>query len=185
MYYNIERAGWNNASERGTLAFTDGMDDNQTTYPVFHSISIGFGVAEAQIVADIDGNKYLVLSGGYGSIYGLGCTEGYLCSNLGLTCSMPLPSELEQAIRGVCGGGEVLVIGGINISPICWRINLDGVSQIGTFYVGLEAGAGNGLSFAIPLSKIGIAPNPSLGWRWALDNQRNGTTYDKILAGGW
>jgi hypothetical protein len=132
-----------------------------------------------------DGNKYVAYSGGPGAMYGFGYAEGYLCNSLGRTCSMPSPSEIEQSIRGICGGGEEVIIGGINISLICWGVNLNGLSQMATFYIGFEAGAGSGGSVAIPLSLFGVAPNPSLGWRWALDNQQNGTTYDEILVGGW
>jgi hypothetical protein len=191
MYYNLETEGRMNSSERGNFKFTDGADNNQTAYPVLHSISVGIGIGEGQIAADIDGNKYFIPSGGAGKIYGLGYTESYLCNNFGRTCSLPSPSEIEYAIAGICTGGEVVIIGGINLAPLCLGIAWNGaarnlgISQVATFYIGLEAGAGSGASLAFPLSVIGVAPNPSLGWRWAIDNQRNGITYDKVLAAGW
>jgi hypothetical protein len=186
MYYNLETMDRMNVSERGNFKFTDGADHNQTAYPAFHSLSVGLGSVEGQIAADADGNKYFIPSGGPGGIFGLGYVEGYLCNSLGRTCLMPSSSELEHAMAGVCWGGEVVIIGGINLAPLChglaWNLEF---SQIATFYIGLEAGAGNGGSLAFPLSVIGVAPNPSLGWRWAIDNQRNGITYDKVLAAGW
>jgi len=188
MYYNLETNGRMNPSERGNFKFTDGADKKQTTYPTLHGLS-GAIYYEVQLAADADGNKYAVLPIppflSEGAMFGFGYTESYLCNNLGRTCSMPSPSEIEQAISGVCFGGEGVIIGGINLSPICHGFNLNlELTQMATFYTGLEAGAAVGFGIAIPLSAIGVAPNPSLGWRWAIDNQQNGITYEMILAAG-
>ena len=147
MYYNLETMGRMNASERGNFKFTDGTDNNETSYPLFHGISIGVCKYEANIMVDLDGNKYLSInlpkvSGG--RMYGIGYTEGYLCNWLS-TCPVPSSSEIEQAIAGFCAGGELVIGGGVNVSPICHGFNLQGFSSMMTYYAGLEGGVGGGL----------------------------------------
>jgi RHS repeat-associated protein len=169
--------------------FVDG--DSQSSFPLYHSISIGVfysGVSvEFNIVADVDGNKYLGISfSPWGATVGVGYTESYLCSWRS-TCSANLSqSEVESAIAGFCAGPEAMFFAGVNLSVICHGFAWDGsFSSVTTFYSGLEFGGtpfGGGV--LIPLSWFGVAPNPRLGWRWAQINQMNGWTLDDILAAG-
>ena len=167
-------------------AFIDGFDNNKNTYPDFLGVSVGAWYGEVGVLIDMDGNRYLAISGGIGKIAGVGYIEGYLCDwRPGWSCAnQPSPSEIEQAIAGICVGGELVILLGVNISPFCHGANLskpsDWSSSISTFYLGLEAGIGGGGTLTLPLSPFGIPPKPDRGWRWLIESRRNGMTYDKI-----
>jgi hypothetical protein len=158
------------------------LDDNKTDFPSFRGLSLAPWYAELNIMYDVDGNPYVAISAGAGAIVGVGHNEGYLC-NWGSTCSQPSASEIEQAISGICLGGEALFVTGINISALCHGFNLDlAASSVSTFYLRAEAGLGAGVTLTVPLSFFGVGPEPTRGWRWALINQQNGVTYPKIVA---
>jgi hypothetical protein len=171
-------------------SFVDGLDFGRfNDIPQFHGLSRGYGNIEVQVIVDINGNFHLALSGGGpGKTYGLGYLEGYLCTltwnNLGEGCfdNIPSPSEVTSAIDGVCLlSTELILVGGINISPLCAGTHLrteGNYTSLSTFYVGAGAGSGFGGSVTFPL---GVG-DPSLGWKWALDDQKNGVTFSDILA---
>jgi len=166
-------------------SFVDGLDFGSCTdIPQFNGLSRGYGPVEAQIIIDINGNFHLALSGGGpGAMTGLGYFEGYLCTirKGGCLGNVPSPSDVTSALEGICLGTELILVGGINISPFCFGYSplAEGnYTQLSTFYVGAGVGAGAGMSVAFPLG-VGA---PSLGWKWALDDQKNGVTLSDILA---
>ena len=166
-------------------SFIDGYDNNKNTYPDFFGLSLGLWFGEVGALYDMDGNKYLAISGGPGHVLGAGYMEGYLCDwRFGTSCAaQPTQAEIEQAIAGICVGGELMILYGINVSPFCQGpdfSHLDITSSVSTFYLGAEAGGGGGATITVPLSAFGVPANPALGWRWLVESRRNGITYDKI-----
>ena len=190
MYYDLFSISTYPNSRR---SFTDGLDFGKfSDIPQFRTFTRGFGTAEAQLVVDINGGFHLAISPGLGigESYGWSYSEGYLCnwnsvnleSCLGNVASS---SDITSIIDGLCWGNELIIIGGINISPFChgfagnWH-DPSTYSASSTFSVGAAIGAGSGISFTFPLSSI-VPPHPAWGWKWALDNQINGITYSDIL----
>jgi hypothetical protein len=151
--------------------FVDGFDNNSTSYPDFFGLSYGLWYGEIGILVDMDGNRYLAISGGIGNIGGIGYMEGYVCDwRSGFSCSSkPSPTEIEEAISGLCVGGEFVVLWGVNLSPFCHGANLSNItdwsSSITTFYIGPEAGMGAGITLPVPLSAFGVPPKLDRGWR--------------------
>jgi hypothetical protein len=100
---------------------------------------------------------------------------------------LPLNSRRmsQVASTGLCQSNDLLLVGGINVAPICTGLHpfTEGNwTGINTFYVGLAAGSGAGGSLTLPLSLFGVAPIPAWGWNWALDDQINGVTMSEIFA---
>ncbi len=160
--------------------------------PQFRGISRGYGRSEVQLIVDINGAFHLSFSGGpagIGNIWGPSYLEGYLCTwswSNGCLGNTPSPSDVTATIDGICWSNDLVLIGGVNISPFCMgaRLLTEGnYTALTTFSVGAAVGFGTGLSLTLPLSPFGIAPKPTMGWKWALDDQINGMNFSKIFAG--
>ncbi len=167
--------------------YVDGSYRHVSDYPNYHSVSIGLGVSEFNIIVDMNGYFHLsfpIPRAGGGRVFGLGYTESYSCGWANSFCyESSSPSEITEAIDGICAGGGLTFIGGIWIAPICWSpVGPSNVSAVATYYVGLEVGASGGASATLPLSPWLIAPNPKLGWRKALNDQLNGITLVDIIS---
>jgi hypothetical protein len=149
--------------------FVDG--GNITDYPHFRSLSVGFG-PEANLLVDINGQFHFSISGGFGATVGIGYTEGYLCDYqvCGDIIYMPPPSDITNAIDGICGEGNIQLGAGISVS-LCPSSTVGSeLTGVSAYYMGLEAGLGAGgiWTFQLPYN------NPSLGWVNAVNDQLNG-----------
>jgi hypothetical protein len=173
-------------------SFADGLIFGyRSDYPEFRGFSgcsgPVLGDIEFNIIVGINGDLHFsVAGGGGGHIGGFGYTESYTCGIS--TCPIaPSTEEMAQAIDGLCVNAGIIVIGGINLSLLCGglnRLNQFTISQTATYYVGLEFGGGVTGSLTLPLSLLGVPPDPSLGWKWALDDQINGITTSRIIQMG-
>jgi hypothetical protein len=157
-------------------------------YPHYHGFSVGYGPGEVMITVDMDGNFHLTIpipskKFSFGGIIGLGYTESYLCSWSEICMGAPSLSEVTQSIDGLCVGGGLVLVGGINISPLCWS-PLDPSSFTGsaTYYIGLEAGASAGPTVTLGLSPRLVPTNPRMGWRKYLYEELSGITFADILS---
>jgi hypothetical protein len=174
-------------------SFADGLEGGALSdIPQFRALSLGLGKSgkngELQLIIDINGAFHVAYSNGYGRMWGLGYVEGYVCTWKSSGCfgNTPSPAEATTAIDGFCQSNDLLLIGGINATPICTGLHpfIEGNwTALTTFSIGAQVGAGPGLSLTLPLSLFGIAPKPTMGWKWALDDQINGMNFSKILAG--
>jgi hypothetical protein len=188
MFYDLVRP----FKSPNRLSFADGLKAGAwSDIPQFRGISRGYGKSgELQLIVDINGAFHLSYSGGAGKLYGRSYVEGYLCTwrlDNGCLGNTPSPSEVTSTIDGMCFSNDLVLIGGVNASPICSGIHLlteGNYSAITTFYVG-SIGYGFGGSLTLPLSLFGIAPIPAWGWKWALDDQMNGVTMSNISAQKW
>jgi hypothetical protein len=173
-------------------SFRDGFDNGTSTYPNFVGISIGLVWFEVGYLVDVHGYKYLAISAGEGYMGGIGYMEGYLCdwSILSWRCNggIPSASEIQKAVSGICGGFEVVILTGVNLGTLCkdWSVtNWDLTSSVLTFYAGVEAGAGVGVTATIPLARFGVPPNPHEGWAELINARRqHGMTWAKISSEG-
>jgi len=178
-YYDLFRP-----SEFFSKTFVDGGD--LVDYPQYRSVSLGLGIVELNLLADVNGQIHLSVSGGPGAIIGLGYTEGYLCNNISNSCSGDYVSpffnvqdelslsDISNALNGTCVGGNIQILTG-GAGSICpTSTNFDGFSGIWTYYLGAEVGLGAGVSRTISLPYR----NPLLGWSWAVNNQLNGWNID-------
>lgn len=174
-------------------SFADGTKNGniaESDVPQFRALSLGAGKdGELQLIVDINGAFHLAYSYGFGRVWGLSYLEGYVCTSKWSECfynETPSPSDAAAAIDGLCWSNELILIGGINISPFCYGggnlSDASNWSNMSTFSIGAEVGAGTGGSLTLPLSLIGVAPKPTMGWKWTLDDYINGVTYEDILA---
>ena len=178
-YYNLFRNFKQTTYVDGGRSF---FGSHGSDYPAYHGFSGANGTTEAMIAVDLDGNFHLTVAPpvGPGGTIGLGYTESYLFTDIYGTA--PPLSEITQYIDGFCGGGGLVFIGGISMSPLCGS-SLDPSSWSGsvTYYIGLEVGASVGFTITFPLSPWLIPTNPRLGWRKYLNEELNGVTYADIL----
>jgi RHS repeat-associated protein len=149
--------------------------------PGYRSISLAFPIQgttlEGNIIVDKTGNFHLSIAGGGGATLGVGYAETYNCNTFG-GCNnyYPLkPSDITQAIDGICLQGNAILITGINIAPICWGfgLNAESFTSSVTLYSGIQGGIGGGGSVTLPLWWI-VPTQPSLSWKWAEDERLNG-----------
>jgi RHS repeat-associated protein len=177
-----------------TKRYYDGFDYDMSSYPQFVGISFGLAFGEIGYLVDVHGYKYLSISFGPGAIVGVGIMEGYLCNRgtlWSMNCSGGLPSnsEIEQAVSGICLGGEIVALTGLNIGALCkdysftnWNIL---TSHVTTYYAGIEFGGGGGVTITIPLSWFGVPANPNDGWEFLISQRRYlGMTRDKVIEKG-
>ncbi len=119
-----------------TWTYVDGSLTPVSDYPDYHSVSIGVGAAEFNIIVDINGNFHLSIPfpGVKGSVvYGIGYTESYIGNWRGN--ATPSTSEVTELIDGFCASGNIIFGGGISIAPICaWPTTLLNPSAVETFY---------------------------------------------------
>jgi RHS repeat-associated protein len=166
-----------NSKSSARREFLDGLDNGVTTYPDYVGLSEGLWFGEIGAMFDMDGNRYLSFSTGLGFSLGISYVEGYLCDwRAGPSCSViPSQSDIEAAIAGLCLGGEIDLLLGINVSPLCHGANLsaplDWSSSATTYYSGLQVGLGAGGTVMLPLSWFGYPAKPDRSWRWLIEKR--------------
>jgi RHS repeat-associated protein len=166
----------------------DGYDNDMVDYPQFVGTAYGAALFEVGDLTDMDGNKYLSVSFGWGISLGVSLVEGYLCdwalNRWSCAPGMPSKADIEKAISGICAGPQLQLVYGFDLGTICKDMSFNNwnlTSSVLTFYFGSHVAGGVGGSVVIPLSWFGVSPNPNEGWRSLIDTRKYyGITWDSL-----